>query len=369
MGTKKLREGFTTGTAAAAAAKGAVLCLGGLDPVQSVLTPLPNGERWTIPVERVEKQYGGVRVTVIKDAGDDPDVTHRAMIRTTVHILNGRDRGKVTIGGGKGVGRVTRPGLPVPVGQPAINPVPLHQIEDAVREGLEETGMEGAVFVTVEVMNGESIAEKTLNPRLGIVGGISILGTRGTVKPFSHEAYEETIRVSMDVAKAQGLETIALSTGGKSENLLRGHRPDLPESTFIQVADYFRFSLEEAAKFGFQTILYACFFGKLVKMAQRHPYTHARKSPLDFKKLAQWARETGIREKKVARINDANTAREVRELVLKDPRGKAFLEDVSIRAMRSARRFAGKGPTITCFLFDFDGKLLATRTDNSRVQG
>ena len=178
-----------------------------------------------------------------KDAGDDPDATHRAMILCTVHIFSKTPEDDVIIHGGRGVGRVTRPGLPVPVGESAINPVPRRQIRESVLEAMEETGLKGTVFVVIEVMNGERIAKKTLNPRLGIVGGISILGTRGTVKPFSNKAYRETITMSMDVARAAGLSCIALSTGGKSERYLEERRSDIPETAFIRVADFFAFSL------------------------------------------------------------------------------------------------------------------------------
>ena len=158
------------------------------------------------------------------------------------------------IEGGTGVGKVTRPGLPVPVGESAINPVPRRQIKEALLECLEEAGVRSAVSVTVEVANGEKIAKKTLNPRLGIIGGVSILGTRGTVKPFSNKAYKDTITMSMDVAKAEGLNAIVLSTGGRSERFLKELLPDFPETAFIQVADFFSFSFKEAAKRGFYAI-------------------------------------------------------------------------------------------------------------------
>ncbi len=358
MAKRRLREGFTTGSAAAAGAKAGILCLAGKGLVRDVDIPLPVSGRLTIPVSEIAGNGNGCTVTVIKDAGDDPDVTHKARIKSIVRVLPEGDHGHIIINGGKGVGKVTRPGLPVPVGESAINPVPRQQITEAVREGLNETGLKGAVSVTIEVVNGEKIAKKTLNLRLGIVGGISILGTRGTVKPFSNKAYKDTITISMDVAKAGGSSTIALATGGKSERFLKEQWPDLPGKAFIQVADFFSFSLKEAAKRGFQDILYSCFFGKLVKMAQGYPCTHARKSDIDFTQLSGWCATMGMDEEKARKIATANTAREGLSIIKEEVQSDKIIHYVMEEAICSARGFAGPGPDITYYLFDFGGDLL-----------
>jgi cobalt-precorrin-5B (C1)-methyltransferase len=361
MPKKRLREGFTTGSAAAAGAKAALLYLTGQGVLKQVEIPLPVGGRLTIPVERVETVGEGAKATVMKDGGDDPDVTNKARITSTVRLLAGHGHGHITIQGGKGVGRVTRPGLSVPVGESAINPVPRRQIKEAILEGLDETGHNGAVSVTIEVEGGEKIAKKTLNPRLGIIGGISILGTRGTVKPFSNKAYRDTITMSMDVAQAEGLSTIALATGGKSEGFLGKQRPDLLEISFIQVADFFAFSLKEASKREFTDILYTCFFGKLVKMAQGYPYTHARKSRIDFDLLASWCLSLGMGEEKAHNIEKANSAREALYIIRKETCKEEIIYCVMDKALVSARKFAGSSPDITYYLFDFGGGLLATK--------
>jgi cobalt-precorrin-5B (C1)-methyltransferase len=366
MAAKQLRHGFTTGSSAAAAAKAALLCLSGRENFGEVVIPLPMGGRLTIPVESAEKLEEGARATVVKDAGDDPDVTHRAKISCIVCFSPGVSGSDVSITGGKGVGKVTRPGLPVPVGESAINPVPRRQIMEAVREALEETGLEGVVSVVIEVENGEKIAQKTLNPRLGIVGGISILGTRGTVKPFSHEAYRDTITISMDVARAGGLSTVALSTGGRSEGFLKRECPGLPGASFIQVADFFSFSLEEAVKRGFRDILYACFFGKLVKMAQGNPYTHAKKSRVDFCQLSEWCASLGMTEERVLKVAGANTVREVLGLILEDDRKDAIIGALTSKVLIAARDFTGPGPDITYYLFDFNGRLLISQKGTGR---
>jgi cobalt-precorrin-5B (C1)-methyltransferase len=323
--------------------------------------PLPIGGRLKIPLRSVERQGKGVRVTVVKDAGDDPDVTHKAVIGATVSFLEQDGGDPIRIEGGRGVGKVTRAGLPVRVGEAAINPVPRRQIAEAVSEAMADTRVKGPLRVVIDVEKGEELAEKTLNPRLGIVGGISILGTRGTVKPFSHESYEETIRLSLEVAKEAGIRTIGLSTGGRSEGFLRGLRPDLPETAFIQVADFFSFSLKEASRRGFEEVLYACFFGKLVKMAQGHPYTHAKDSRIDFQLLSEWCAPYGLRAENLERIAGANTAREALGFIRAEPPGEEILGHVAIRASRHARAFAGSSPRLVFHLFDMDGGLLCKR--------
>ncbi len=356
----RLRTGFTTGSAAAAAAKAALQAMGNGKAPERVNIPLPEEGRLDIPVERVEVGDGAARALVIKDAGDDPDVTHKAEIWCSV-VIHPKERGGVIIKGGKGVGMVTKPGLPVPVGEPAINPAPRRQIKRAVEEAMGETGLSGTVVVTIDVPKGEELAKKTFNPRLGIMGGISILGTRGTVIPYSHEAYRETIRAGLDVARAQGLETIVFSTGGRSEKFIMAHLQTLPKESFVQIADFFAFSLKEAARRGFRRIMISCFFGKLVKMAQGYPYTHARESRLDFEKLAAWAKACGVEEWLAQKIASANTAREVLELVLSSSKPGLFISSVMERAALKARGFAGPLPELSYYLFSMEGGLLMNK--------
>ncbi|MEW6668583.1 MAG: cobalt-precorrin-5B (C(1))-methyltransferase [Thermodesulfobacteriota bacterium] len=365
---KKLREGFTTGSAAAAAAKAAVLYLAGRRDTTRVDIPLPVGGRLSIPVVSIEEVTGGAMATVVKDAGDDPDVTHGARIGSTVRLGRDGDPGSVYIQGGLGVGRVTRPGLPVPVGEWAINPVPRQQIRDAVLEGLAEGGLRAAVRVAIQVERGEEIAKKTFNPRLGIVGGISILGTRGTVKPFSNEAYRETITLSMEVARAAGISTIGLSTGGKSEGFLRALRPDLPEVAFIQAGDFFSFSLKNAAKRKFSKILYAAFFGKMVKMAQGHGQTHAARSTIDFELLSSWCALFGMDTAALGGVRGANTAREALGLIRREVRGREILQDITERALLSGRRFAGVRLELHFYLFDFEGEVLCSAKSRGNAE-
>ncbi len=368
MARNRLREGFTTGTAATAAAKAALTLLLKGKRTRRVDVPLPREGRLTIPITHVAIGDGKADAVVIKDGGDDPDVTHKARIHAIVRFQPAPGPDRVVIEGGAGVGRVTRPGLPLPVGEWAINPAPRRQIEAGVREALKEADATGEVVVTVEVENGENIARKTLNPRLGILGGISILGTRGTVKPFSNRAYQDTITMSMDVARNQGLTSVALATGGKSERLLQGIRPDLPYSAWIQAGDFFAFSLREASKRGFESVLYASFFGKLIKMAQGHPYTHAGKSRIDFDELATWCASAGMDPAALQDLRRANTSREALGVIRNDAAADRILEDVIGRAVGAACCFLGEGVELALYLFDFDESLLKTHRTGPTVQ-
>ncbi|GAB6112155.1 cobalt-precorrin-5B (C(1))-methyltransferase CbiD [Desulfomicrobium salsuginis] len=345
-----LRHGFTTGTAAAAAAKAAALhLLEGRMP-DTVDVPLPMGGRMTVTVLESRAENGGVLAAVIKDGGDDPDATHKAVIRAFVRPKDGIG---IVLHGGRGVGLVTRPGLPVAVGEAAINPVPREQIRQAVAEA----GLDGA-DVEIRVDRGEEIAQKTFNPRLGIVGGISILGTRGTVKPFSNAAYQATIRQCLDVMQACGVERPCLTTGGRSERFLRLARPDTPETACVQVADFFFYSMREAGRRDFAAVQWGVFFGKLVKQAQGHRYTHARSADLDLPALAGWCAECGFPADVCADVAGANTAMQALQTVAPMPQAPALYALLTDRASRFAKEFSGCGMAVDYLLFDFDGRVL-----------
>ena len=363
----ELRTGFTTGSAAAAGAKAALLVLlGQADGIDKVEIPLPEEGRITIPIEEVMIIENGARAVVIKDAGDDPDVTDGARIVSFVSLAPVSGASEVIIKGGHGVGKVTRPGLPIKVGEPAINPGPRKQIVRAVKEVLQEAGRNYRVIITIEVPEGEEIAKKTLNPRLGIVGGISILGTRGTVIPYSNEAFQATISLALDVAVASGSKIICLSTGRKSGKYLRMCYPALPlisEEIFVEVGDFFAFSLKEVRARKFEQVFYGCFFGKLIKMAQGFESTHAKYGKIDFDLLARWIKEQGVSKAKAELARRANTARQVLEIILEDPAGPGVLTCITRKAIASARRFLGPGPKLIFHLFEMDGRLLVKEED------
>jgi cobalt-precorrin-5B (C1)-methyltransferase len=352
-----LRHGFTTGTAAAAAAKAATLRLFGEAPVASVDVPLPMGGRLTVPILDSRVEGDGILAAVVKDGGDDPDVTHRAVIRARVCPAPGPD---LILRGGAGVGVVTRPGLPVAVGEPAINPVPRVQIRQAVAEALAVFGREaGGLEVEIRVDQGEELAQKTFNPRLGIVGGISILGTRGTVKPFSNAAYQATIRQCLDVMHACGVARPCLTTGGRSERFLRQARPATPDTACAQVADFFFYAMREVGRRGFEAVQWGVFFGKLIKQAQGHRYTHAHGATLDLGILADWCAQCGFAPHVCREVAAANTAMQVLDLLTPLPQAPALFSLLTARARGFAQEFCGRAIRVDYLLFDFSGQILA----------
>lgn len=396
----KLREGFTTGSAATGAALAALqlLCHGcAPDTVRVPLPPFaspqqggngvqPEPRGWLVlPVANCDSgpapelaarwaannfehcdppPQGIIRsahASIIKDGGDDPDATSGARITATVveSILpQNREEvaepGNIIIKGGPGVGRVTLPGLPVPVGQAAINPVPRQQIGLALQAQKYASADSTRLTVFVSVPLGSELAQKTFNPRLGIEGGISILGTQGTVRPYSHAAWKATIEQGLAVATATGCRTLCLTTGRRSERLLMERYPQLPERCFVQVADFAQFSLNAAGAMNFERIVWGCFFGKLVKLAQGHTYTHAKDSTLDMQALAQLAQAAKARcASEVARCI---TAAHALELLLADAAGPRVIEQVARLAMQTAQNFSGQA--VSLHLFHTDGREL-----------
>jgi len=358
--SKALREGFTTGSAAAAAARAAALfALTGNRPERvDIPLPPPHEGRLTISIADVEKEALGVRAAVIKDGGDDPDATHGARIEAHV-TLDPAFSGvgpHVLIGGGKGVGVATLPGLPVAVGQAAINPGPMEQIRASVLEVLPED-VKGVALVFIELPAGEAIAKHPLNPRLGVTGGISILGTGGIVRPYSHEAWAECVRLGLDVASAAGHSCVALTTGRRSERLLQARFPFVPDICLVQAADFFADAMRDAAARNFACVVWAMFPGKLVKQAQGFENTHARAAELDFGLLARWAREAGADEAAAAAVAGANTAAQAFALL---PRAVALrlAADLAARAGRAAQNHSGRALDVRHVLFDQDGGVL-----------
>jgi cobalt-precorrin-5B (C1)-methyltransferase len=358
--TRELRSGRTTGSCATAAAMAGVLHLLTGERPASVRVPLPPGGHLDVPVDRYEPEGAGVRVTVIKDGGDDPDATHGCDIQAVTLLAPGPAGLTVDIDGGTGVGRATLPGLPVAVGQAAINPEPRRQIEAGVRAATRQCASPPLhITVRVEVPEGERLAAKTMNPRLGIVGGISILGTQGIVKPYSHESWKATVAEGLDVARAQGIDHAVFTTGRRSERLYLEAFPGTPQLAMIQAADFFEFSMNAAADRGFTRISWSLFFGKLVKQAQGLAYTHARTHPVDFARLAAWCAQAGCAPRHLPEIAGANTARQVLDLLRDDPALPALLNLLTAEAADAARAFSGGRCRVTHAVFDFDGARLA----------
>ncbi|HHD63963.1 MAG TPA: cobalt-precorrin-5B (C(1))-methyltransferase [Desulfobulbaceae bacterium] len=335
---KKLRSGFTTGACAAAAAKAASLMLLTGYALDQVEIPFPTGERHAFTLHSCVLQDGQVTVSIIKDAGDDPDVTNGAEI---IAIVEQQDPGAsgedITILGGPGVGKVTKPGLPIPVGEAAINPVPREMIRAAVGEAMVEVKIENIpLAVTICVTDGELLAEKTLNSRLGIKGGLSILGTTGIVRPISASAWTDTIEASMKVARATGLTEVILSTGRTSEAAVQ-RILGLPEEAQVMMGDYLAYALKAARRHGFENIYLSGMWAKVLKCALGIPQTHVRHGALEVGQAAELLFKSGLDRSAADALATANTAREIYQ------RLKAAGRDDLIHSVcEQAKRYAMK---------------------------
>ncbi len=349
-----LRSGFTTGAAAAAAVKAAMCCLLEAGAPQQVTILLPTGASLDIDVHGCRQVDGSTAIcSVIKDAGDDPDITNGAEIGAKVQWQPSGSRSIVEVRGGTGVGRVTKPGLEVSPGRAAINPVPREMIRDAALQVMNACNVRGRVVAEIFVPRGEALARHTLNDRLGIVGGISILGTTGIVRPLSHDAYVATIRAALSVARASGLQAVVMTTGRRSERFAQALWPDMSETAFVQIGDYFSAALEMAADQRLACVTLAVFFGKAVKMAMAIPHTHARSARLTLVRLSQWTAEITGRDDLARKVADANTARMAFELVADDH--PELIAKVGREMVRSALRFSGNRLKVRAVIFDFEG--------------
>lgn len=298
---KNLRRGWTTGTCAAAASKAACQALLTGEFPALVEVTLPGGQRPSFSLAIEEYSHDHARAGVVKDAGDDPDVTHGALVMSTVR--RAPPGSGIRFKAGKGVGTVTRVGLPLPVGEPAINPVPRKMIAAALAE---VAGPGADLEVEISVADGEALAQKTLNPRLGILGGISILGTTGIVIPFSCASWIHSIWRGIDVARAAGLAHVAGATGNASEMAVAAHH-GLPEIALIDMGDFVGGMLKYLRSHPVPRVTIAGGVAKMTKLAQGMLDVHSKHGQADLDALAQLAREAGAPEEAAARIARANT--------------------------------------------------------------
>jgi len=334
-------------------------------PPSEVSVLLLTGDTIRIPIHacRIE-DVRTASCSVIKDAGDDPDITHGAEIGASVTLLENAGPDRIQIVGGEGVGRITKPGLEIPPGKPAINPGPQKMITQALDTVLKHLERPASIRVEIFVPEGRKLSEKTLNARLGIVDGISILGTTGIVKPLSHDAYVATIRSAVSVARAQGHDRIVLTTGRRSERFAQATFSDLPEECFVQIGDFFKQSLEIASLKGFRWIGISVFFGKALKMSQTIPHTHAGKSTLTLHRLGRWTRRITKDAVLGKRIEEANTAREAFYLLLN--RHPEVIVYVGKRIVTAAHKFIHTSTRVQSVVFDYDGAIVF---DSERARG
>ncbi len=351
-----LRSGYTTGACATAATKGALLALIHQRHFPEAAIRLPMGQRVTFLLHTCSYTADEGRSSVIKDAGDDPDVTHQAEIcaRVTWHTEPG-----VHFVRGVGVGLVTRKGLPVPPGEPAINPVPRRMLTEIVHEVVTQAQlMPRGVTVEISVPRGAELAHKTLNPRLGILDGISILGTTGIVVPYSTAAWEASVLQNIDVAVAQGCEQLVFIVGGRGEHFAQ-RLFALPDIAFVQIGDFFGQAIRHAATAGARHVILASMIGKLAKFAAGHEVVHSKHNSQDFHFLGELARQAGAAEPLVMHARSANTAQEVSELMA-EADGKTFHDLLGRAAWEYATSLMHGAYTLQVVVLGKAGEVLGT---------
>jgi cobalt-precorrin-5B (C1)-methyltransferase len=369
---KALRPGWTTGACAAAAAKAATTALLTGEPQTWTEIALPSGRRVTFATDRCDlSRPGRAEAVVVKDAGDDPDVTHGAHLTATVSWV---PAGGIQLDGGVGVGVVTKPGLGLEVGGPAINPVPRSMIEASVAEALgadARTAESRGLRVVISVPEGEVMARKTTNARLGILGGISILGTTGIVRPFSTAAWRASVEQAVSVLAAQAVETsqdpvLVLCTGGRTEKGAMLLFPDLPEVSFVEVGDFTGAALRRCVEHGVRRVVFVGMAGKLTKLGAGVLMTHYTRSRVDCSLLGEITRVVGGPEDLAETVGAANTARHAYELW--DAAGLLPVAGLELcrRVAAVLERFAAAecGGTISAevAMVDFSGLEVVART-------
>ena len=354
-----LRTGWTTGTCAAAAAKAATTALATGEIQETTEIGLPDGRRVRFGVDECALTPTQAEAVVVKDAGDDPDVTHGARLTATVRW---RAEPGLELDGGVGVGVVTKPGLGLELGGPAINPVPRAMITQSVGEAVDLSKQ--GVRVVISVPDGERMARKTTNARLGIIGGISILGTTGIVRPFSTASWRASVEQAISVLAAQGEDTVVLCTGGRTEKGAMRLLPQLPEVCFVEVGDFTGAALRRAVEYGLARVVFAGMAGKLTKLAAGVLMTHYTRSKVSLALLEDVTLKAGGPTDLAERVANANTARHAAELWDEAGLLAAAGRELCDRAARVLSRFCAElavpeekaAPEIQVIMVDFTGQ-------------
>lgn len=350
-----LRKGWTTGACATAAARAAYEVLLTGEFPESVTITLPGGKRPSFALALEELGEDFARAGIIKDAGDDPDVTHGALV--IARVSNGPPGSGVAFRAGEGIGTVTRAGLPLPPGEPAINPVPRQMIKTAIGEAARLYGTAGDVIVEISIPCGEEIAKRTLNARLEIIGGLSILGTTGIVVPFSCAAWIDTIHRGIDVARAAGLDHVAGSTGSTSEAAVKALH-GLPEIALIEMGDFAGGMLKYLRRHAIPKVTIAGGFAKMTKLGQGLLDLHSKRGEVDLPWLAARCAEAGASDALITRVKAAQSAGEVLELARAE--GFDIAVPVAIAAWgTAATALHGSSILLEIAVFDREGGLLA----------
>jgi len=363
------RTGFTTGANSAAAAIAATLGLVQGRVPEKIVCRLPNGhdQEFAINDGLVNGSHG--HAVSIKDAGDDPDATHGAhMTADVIRIADGQ--GQIILKGGVGVGVVTKEGLGLDVGGPAINPVPRRNISDNVaRVGATILATGDSLEVTISVPGGEEMAKKTLNARLGILGGISILGTTGIVRPYSTAAFRASVVQAVDVAARQGQTSVIFTTGGRTEKFAMKQLPDLAESCFVQMGDFVKAAFDSALKRQMPHVYIGAMVGKLTKMCQGLAVTHAWKAEVDRDILAACAAQVGAPADLVEEIRGAETARFAAERLAQLNLAVAFHKALACTAIRNLKTQFPGPYHLAVLVCDFEGQFICRVDEEEALEG
>ncbi|WP_028695555.1 cobalt-precorrin-5B (C(1))-methyltransferase [Pseudomonas cremoricolorata] len=349
-----LRSGLTTGSCATATSLAAARLLLTGHSADAVHITLPKGKVVQMRLEFCRTCAQGAEAGTLKDAGDDPDVTHGALLYSQVRLL---DTPGIRFVAGTGVGTVTRPGLVLAVGEPAINPVPRRMISEHLQQLAGEHGFEGGFEVTVNVRDGAQLALKTMNPRLGILGGLSILGTSGIVRPFSCAAYIASIQQGLDVAQSNGYTHIAACTGNASEDCMRRVYA-MPDIALIEMGDFVGAVLKHLRRVPMARLSLCGGFGKISKLAAGHMDLHSRHSSIDLPQLAAWSADLGADAALQQAIIAANTSQQA--LALAHAEGVRLGDAVCAHARAFARSVVPAQVQVEVFAIDRQGGIVGT---------
>ncbi|MHC1758831.1 MAG: cobalt-precorrin-5B (C(1))-methyltransferase CbiD [Negativicutes bacterium] len=356
-----LRTGITTGACAAAAAKAAILTWLGEKPA-FVEINAPAGKLLTVPVSSAEAFCDGGRAVVFKDAGDDPDITNGVAIIVEVLIREGQP--EIVFSAGEGIGKVTLPGLQIPVGEPAINPVPRQMIETELRSLLPSGS---GALVSISIPDGEHLAKRTLNPTLGIVGGLSIIGTTGIVEPMSEEAFKNSLKPQISVAKALGYNSIVMVPGKIGQDFAVG-RYLLPAASVLQTSNFIGFMLESAVEYGIEEVLLFGHLGKLVKVAGGIFHTHNRMADARMETLAAYMAAEGAPQEAVKAVLGCMTT-EAAIPILQEYELNSVYSILAQRASVRARRYVFGDLRVGTAIVTMKGELLGLDDEARRIGG
>lgn len=375
-----MRNGFTTGSCAAAAAKAAVTMLLGGSRVEKVKINTPAGVVYEADIAEIRIKEDEVRCGVRKDAGDDPDITDGALIVATVSVMKGdgaetfqnagaeacRDAGaearndaatRIRIEGGEGVGVVTRPGLDQPVGQPAINSVPRAMITEAVSDVMDFFDCGASLRVVLSVPGGAELAEKTMNPRIGIVGGISIIGTSGIVEPMSTRALLETIRLELKQRQEEGARVAVVSPGNYGKDFMRKtYGYDLNQA--VKCSNFIGDTIDMVKDLGFQKMLLVGHVGKLIKVSGGIMNTHSAEADCRMELLTAAAVRSGASADTVRRILDCVSTEEACDFLAEEGIEEACFSDIMKRISYYLNKRAGEGLDVQCMMYSNSRGLL-----------